>query len=84
MLTLEPGCGLMLTGVPQAAVVESESQKPKPSGEALFVQKIAAGLGPLTVGEANVVSPWGAAVPVPCCRTKGFQLIGSVPETGMP
>src|SRR5262249_10916336 len=54
------------------------------SGERLSVQKIAAGLSPLTVGEAKIVSAFGAAVPVPCWRTKGFQLIGSVPETGMP
>ena len=64
MFTFAPGCGLMRTALAQADVVERLTQKPKPRLE-LFVQKIAAGFKPGTVGLAKSVSPLAAAVPVP-------------------
>ncbi len=84
MFTLVPGCGLIWTELGQLAVVEAASQKPNPMGERRSVQKIAAGFRPLTVGLANVVSAFGAAVPVPLCRTNDSQVRGSVPVGGSP
>jgi hypothetical protein len=73
----------MRTALAQADVVERLTQKPKPRLE-LFVQKIAAGFKPGTVGLAKSVSPLAAAVPVPFWSTKDSQVRGSVPCGGSP